>query len=328
MLYLSSFDFNKDNLIVTISSTESSETRTIESDDKIKEIVKNTKILGIQTVCDTLILTEYNKELIKLLNKKGQKIGIKAHLRNWIEAEFTGNNAYEYTFRINGETVTLKREYLIMQGVKIDVTDKFKSEPKEYKDVEVKDYFYEGYVKETVQPTPEELRIEAEQKRKAQEQYRLEQEQKRIEEKNRLKEERKAKRAEEKLREKELASIKRRELEAQRLQEKMRNTKESTKSDMEQTKSARYQSKSTGTGRKFRVPTPAELKEKFKPEQFYKGFKILKNKESGELAIIYMKEKPIYCKLIKGYVPSGGSLVVPIDSVAAVKRWLNAEFYS
>lgn len=325
MLYLSSFDFNKDNLIVTISSTESTETRTIESDDKIKEVVKNTKILGIQTVCGTLILTEYNKELIKLLNKKGQKIGIKAHLRNWIEAEFTGNNAYEYTFRINGETVTLKREYLIMQGVKIDVTDKFKSEPKEYKDVEVKDYFYEGYVKETVQPTPEELRIEAEQRRKAQEQYRLEQEQKRIEEKNRLKEEQKAKRAEEKLREKELASIKRRELEAQRLQEKMRNTKVTKE---EPVKSVKEPAKNIGTGRKFRVPTSAELKEKFKPEQFYKGFKILKNKESGELAIIYMKEKPIYCKLIKGYVPSGGSLVVPIDSIAAVKRWLNAEFYS
>lgn len=325
MLYLSSFDFNKDNLIVTISSTESTETRTIESDDKIKEVVKNTKILGIQTVCGTLILTEYNKELIKLLNKKGQKIGIKAHLRNWIEAEFTGNNAYEYTFRINGETVTLKREYLIMQGVKIDVTDKFKSEPKEYKDIEVKDYFYEGYVKETVQPTPEELRIEAEQRRKAQEQYRLEQEQKKIEEKNRLKEERKAKRAEEKLREKELANIKKRELEAQRLQEKMRNTKVTKE---EPVKSVKEPAKNIGTGRKFRVPTSAELKEKFKPEQFYKGFKILKNKESGELAIIYMKEKPIYCKLIKGYVPSGGSLVVPIDSIAAVKRWLNAEFYS
>lgn len=325
MLYLSSFDFNKDNLVVNISSTESSETRTIESDDKIKEVVKNTKILGIQTVCGTLILTEYNKELIKLLNKKGQKIGIKAHLRNWIEAEFIGNNAYEYTFRINGETITLKREYLLMQGVKIDVTDRFKSEPKEYKDIEAKDYFYEGYVKETVQPTPEELRIEAEQRRKAQEQYRLEQEQKKIEEKNRLKEERKAKRAEEKLREKELANIKKRELEAQRLQEKMRNTKITKE---EQVKSVKEPAKNIGTGRKFRVPTSAELKEKFKPEQFYKGFKILKNKESGELAIIYMKEKPIYCKLIKGYVPSGGSLVVPIDSIAAVKRWLNAEFYS
>lgn len=325
MLYLSSFDFNKDNLIVTISSTESTETRTIESDDKIKEVVKNTKILGIQTVCGTLILTEYNKELIKLLNKKGQKIGIKAHLRNWIEAEFIGNNAYEYTFRINGETINIKREYLIMQGVKIDVTDRFKSEPKEYKDVEDKDYFYEGYVKETVQPTPEELRIEAEQRRKAQEQYRLEQEQKKIEEKNRLKEERKAKRAEEKLREKELANIKKRELEAQRLQEKMRNTKVTKE---EPVKSVKEPAKNIGTGRKFRVPTSAELKEKFKPEQFYKGFKILKNKESGELAIIYMKGKPIYCKLIKGYVPSGGSLVVPIDSIAAVKRWLNAEFYS
>ena len=326
MLYLSSFDFNNaDDLVVTISNTEDTRTKTIESEAKIKEIIKEAKILGIKTVCDTLILTEYNKELIKLLNKKGSKIGLKAHLRNWIEAEFIGNNAYEYVFNINGEKIVLKREYLLMQEVKVDITDKFKNEPKEYKDVAVEDYFYKGYTKEEIQPTAEELREEAEKRRQAQEQYRLEQEQKK-EEKIRIKEERKAQRTEQKLKEKEAASAQRRILEAQRLQEKMKSTKDTSKT--EKAVKEKEVQKSSGVVRKFRVPTQIELKEKFKPEQFYKGFKILKNKENGELAIIYMKEKPIYCKLIKGYVPSGGSLIVPIDSVAAVKRWLNAEFYS
>lgn len=322
MLYLSSFDFKGDDLVVTVSNTVDNSERVIESDDKIKEFIKENKVLGINVVCDTILVTQYSKELLKLLNKKGAKIGIKAHLRNWIEAEFIGSNAYEYGFNINGEKVVLKREYLLMQEVKFDTTDKFKSEPKKYPDVPVSEYFFKGYVKETVQPTPEELRAEAEKRRKAQEQYRLEQEQKKQEEKLRAKEERKAQRAEQKLKEKELASAQKRALEAQRLQARMKETPK--KAEVKEVKEV----KTSGSGRKFRVPSPVELKEKFKPEQFYKGFKILKNTESGELAIIYMKEKPIYCRLIKGYVPYGGSLVVPIDTVAALKRWLNSEFYS
>lgn len=333
MLYLNSFDFKGNTLIVTIANTADDTKKDIESDEKIKEFISKNKVLGINVVCDTILLTEYNKELIKLLNKKGAKVGLKAHLRNWIEAEFLGNNAYEYGFSINGEKVVLKREYLLMQEIKVDITDEYKNEPKKYNDVPLEKYFFKGFVKETVQPTAEELKIEAERRRKAQEQYRLEQEQKKQEAKLKAKEERKAQRAEEKLREKELADKRRRELEAQKLQEKMRRETELRRTSTTESRTNRYEQVNKGneqksSGRKFRVPSPGELASKFRTQQFYKGFKILKNNESGELAIIYIKEKPIYCNLIKGYVPSGGSLVVPIDSVAALKRWLNAEFYS
>lgn len=334
MLYLSSFDFKGDNLVVTVREKETNKEKILESDDVIKNFIKNYSVLGIRLVCDTLLLTVYNEELIKLLDKKGARIGIKAHLRNWIEAVYAGCNEYEYGFVINGEQVKLSREYLIMQEVKFDVTDKFKSEPKEFKDVPVNQYFFKGYVKETIQPTPEELRAESERRRKEQEKYREEQELKKKEDKLRAKEERKNARLQQKEAQREALENQKRIMEAKRLQERMKqkpqnNVVNTTRAETKKVETVR----SSGYGifnpnKRFRVPQPNELLTNFKTKLFYKGFKILKSINDEELAIVYTREKPIYSKMINGFVPSGGSLIVPIDTVAAVKRWLNAEFYS
>lgn len=324
MVYLLNYEVKPDNDVrIQVADTDMHRVYIIDGEDNIK---KAGKILGVKLVGSCLIYTLYNEELVKLLGiKQPVKLGMKFQYRNWEEVVYlpARNEEYEYTFRIGSREVNLHRNYLIMQGVKFDLTEGYKGLPRLEQEYPEERFIPEGYIPKAPGPTKDEIRAEANRRRLLQEREKVEREQRLKETVTRQREEARQQAAQQKLVAKQNMKAEANRRNADQVYKAMQQGK---------TESARPEARSAARegarpAKRFRAITEQDRAVGFEIMAVYKGFKILRSYNGVDIAIIYVKSHDIYAKTLKSLVHPGESIVTPFNSLATCKRWINSEFY-
>lgn len=338
MLYLAGYTINKDDSIeIQVCDSSTNHISTLCNDQQIRNVIhKYGDILGVEVLNSTIMYAVYNKELIKLHGiSKPTKVGMKFEYRNWIETTYipTRNENYEYTFEIGNKRVRLGREYLLMQKVKFDLSNEFKSLPRNEREYpEEEELLPSGFVPKPPAPTQEELRIAARQRR-------IEQEEAQRERNRQIEIARRKARDEERQREREYKEQLRKEAKQRAFQQKASQVQKLLK-DERQLDSKVTQAKPTNQAKSvvqrrqpvvtksFRPLTDQELQSRFEIVTIYKGFKICRSlDDKKDFGILCVKAKPILAKTINAYVKPGEKIVTPFETLAATKTWINNEFY-
>lgn len=337
MLYLVGYTINKDDSIeIQVCDSSTNHVSILCNDQQIRNAIhKYGDILGVEVLNSTIMYAVYNKELIKLHGlSKPTKVGMKFEYRNWIEATYipTRNENYEYTFEIGNKKVRLGREYLLMQKVKFDLSDRFKGLPRNEREYSEEEILPSGFIPKPPAPTQEELRIAARQRR-------IEQEEAQRERNRQIEIARRKARDEERQREREYKEQLRKEAKQRAFQQKASQVQKLLKNE-KQLDSKVAQAKPTNQAKpvvqrrqpvvtkSFRPLTDQELQSRFEIVTIYKGFKICRSlDDKKDFGILCVKAKPILAKTINAYVKPGEKIVTPFETLAATKTWINNEFY-
>lgn len=315
MVYLLNYEVKPNNdMMIQVADTDEHRVRVIDGEDNIRQAGD---ILGINVAGSCILYTLYNDELVKLLDiKQPTKIGMKFKYRNWEEVVYlpARNEDYEYTFMIANKEVKLHRHYLIMQGVKFDLTDGYKSIPRTENEYDEGSFIPVGYNPKAPGPTKEEMRIEANRRRMLQEKEKAEREQ-------RLKETVTKQREAAKLQAAQQREADKKIMRNEALRRNAAHVYQNINKPVQQVSPVNKPSK------RFRAITEQDMAVGFEIMAVYKGFKILKSYNGVDIAIIYVKPHDIYAKTLKSHVHTGERIITPFNSIATCKRWINSEFY-